>query len=61
VEKASGFASRKSFIPLGILVIGSDHDIHVERPELVIQAVRRVYDAAHNAPIKQFDAGEQLQ
>jgi len=44
-----------------IVVTGSDHDIHVERPELVIQAVRNVYDAAVNgSPIKQFDAGGKL-
>jgi pimeloyl-ACP methyl ester carboxylesterase len=44
-----------------IVAIGSEHDIHVERPELVIQAVRRVYDAAlHNSSITPFDAGGQL-
>jgi pimeloyl-ACP methyl ester carboxylesterase len=45
-----------------IVAKGSDHDIHVERPELVIQAVRNVYDAAVNgSPIKQSDAGGKLQ
>jgi pimeloyl-ACP methyl ester carboxylesterase len=29
-----------------IVAVGSDHDIHVERPELVIEAVRRVYESA---------------
>jgi len=32
-----------------------------KRPELVIQAVRNVYDAVDGSPIKQFDAGGQLQ
>jgi len=44
-----------------VVAKGSDHYIHVERPELVIQAVRRVYDSStHNAPIEQ-SAGGQLQ
>jgi hypothetical protein len=35
------------------IATGSDHHIQVERPELVIQAVRNVYDAAvHGSPIK---------
>jgi hypothetical protein len=45
-----------------IVAKGSNHDIHVERPELVIQAVRNVYDAAvDGSPIKHFDVGGQLQ
>ena len=45
-----------------IVATGSDHDIHVERPELVIQAVRNVYDSAvHNIPIEQPANGGQSQ
>lgn len=32
----------------------SDHDIHVGQPELVIQALRSVYDFVHNTPIEQL-------
>lgn len=45
-----------------IVAAGSDHDIHVERPDLVIRAVRRVYDSAlHNSPVAQPAMGGQIQ
>lgn len=35
-----------------VIAKGSDHHIEVERPDLVIQAVRRMYDSVlHNTPI----------
>jgi pimeloyl-ACP methyl ester carboxylesterase len=45
-----------------IVAAGSHHDIHVERPELVIQAVRRVYEsAADHTPIERAVTGGQPQ
>jgi len=45
-----------------LIAKGSDHHIEVERPELVVEAVRRVYDSAtHNAPIQQPTTGGQVQ
>ena len=45
-----------------VVATGSDHYIHVERPELVIQAVRAVYNSAvHSMPIERPETGGQLQ
>jgi pimeloyl-ACP methyl ester carboxylesterase len=45
-----------------IVAPGSHHDIHVERPELVTKAIRRVYDSAvHKMPIEQPANGGQSQ
>ena len=44
-----------------VIAKGSNHYIHVERPELVIQAVRNVYDSAvHNAPLKTLTTRGQM-
>jgi len=44
-----------------IVAKGSAHDIHVERPELVIEAVRSVYDSAvHNTPLEKPKTGGQV-
>lgn len=41
-----------------IIATGSDHDIHVERPELVTQAVRTVYNSAvYHTSVQQFGTG----
>jgi hypothetical protein len=54
--------TRLSSNSVRIVAAGSDHDIHVERPELVIRAVRRVYDSAlHNSPVAQPAMGGQIQ
>jgi pimeloyl-ACP methyl ester carboxylesterase len=45
-----------------VVAIGSDHDIHVERPELVIQAVRRVYNSVlHSSSVAESGTKDQLQ
>jgi pimeloyl-ACP methyl ester carboxylesterase len=44
-----------------VIAKGSDHYVQVERPELVIQAVRSVYDSAvHNTPLEEPKRGGQL-